>query len=315
MVFSYANFPTITFIAVDRVLVSSSSVPSSSSHRRVYIMIIISWIIPIINAMFPTNNKFSGFEYLNSTLHCSPRFDDSGFVIAFGTINYGIVIIALFVAYTIIIYRLWKTGKRIRCGYSGYPTSASSSGVSGLRTSRSGVAVASVDGHSHLTLEKHTEESCRGTYASLRMAHLSTLHQIPCEDSQAQICSSSKDKSKVRAAFASSSMLGREGQEEVDQNELKQKQGNEHPREPSERKEQNTKRSLFLQLLYLRQSPKTSGAKDFSTSEISSDTKSRGQHESSGIQTRKMKADKKKYRAEKRVALMGENQIFTVSAF
>ena len=54
------------------------------------------------------------------------------------------------------------------------------------------------------------------------------------------------------------------------------------------------------------------------SSEISSDfernTKSKGQHESSEIQTRKMKADKKKYRAEKRVALMGENQIVTVSA-
>ena len=120
MVFSYANFPSITFIALDRVLVSSSSIPSSSSHRRVYIMIIISWIIPIINAMFPTNNKFSGFEYLNSTLHCSPRFDNAGFIIAFWTVNYGIVITTLILAYSIIIYRLWKTGKRIRCGYSGY---------------------------------------------------------------------------------------------------------------------------------------------------------------------------------------------------
>ena len=201
----------------------------------------------------------------------------------------------------------------------------SSSGVSGLKTSRCGEAVASVDGHSHLTQEIHTDiESSRDTDGSLPMTHLSSIHQIPCEDSQAQIqeiCSSSKDKSKIRAAFASSSMLERRGQlflEEVDQNELPQKQGNEHPREPSERKEQNTKWSLFSQLPYLRQSPKTSGAKDFSTSEISSDfernTKSKGQHESSEIQTRKMKADKKKYRAEKRVALMGENQIVTVSA-
>eukprot|EP00057_Strongylocentrotus_purpuratus_P019439 XP_011673913.1 PREDICTED: octopamine receptor beta-2R-like [Strongylocentrotus purpuratus] len=108
--FSYTNFPVILSIATDRFLIVVLSKRFPPNRRRVFVMIVVCWLVGIIIASIASAGLVIDYEYDQSTKHCTRIWGIDMFRIISSVLYLGVTIPGLIAIYVIIAYFIRKEG-------------------------------------------------------------------------------------------------------------------------------------------------------------------------------------------------------------
>lgn len=108
--FSYTNFPVILSIATDRFIIVVLSQRFPPNRRRVFVMIVVSWLVGIIIASIASAGLVIDYEYDQSTKHCTRIWGIDMFGIISSVLYLGLTIPGLIAMYVIIAYFIRQKG-------------------------------------------------------------------------------------------------------------------------------------------------------------------------------------------------------------
>eukprot|EP00057_Strongylocentrotus_purpuratus_P020627 XP_011675101.1 PREDICTED: melatonin receptor type 1A-like [Strongylocentrotus purpuratus] len=110
IMFSFTNFAVILSIATDRLLIVVLSRRFPPNRRRIYVMVVASWLVGIGIASIAAAGFLIDYEYDESTKHCTRLWESDIFRISCSAFYLGLTIPGLIAMYVIIAYFIRKKG-------------------------------------------------------------------------------------------------------------------------------------------------------------------------------------------------------------
>ena len=111
---------TVVAIAVDRVLIVTSSKALPDGLLRVYVMVAIAWFIGTLISLAPATDVLSSMGYISEIRHCTIKLEVLKFRVVFSIFVFGFVLPTLVASYSVIVYTLWRQGQNLKeCQISG----------------------------------------------------------------------------------------------------------------------------------------------------------------------------------------------------
>ncbi|XP_030851101.1 alpha-2C adrenergic receptor-like [Strongylocentrotus purpuratus] len=111
---------TVVAIAVDRVLIVTSSKALPDGLLRVYVMVAIAWFIGTLISLAPATDVLSSIGYISEIRHCTIKLEVLKFRVVFSIFLFGFMIPTLVASYSVVVYTLWRQNQNLKeCQISG----------------------------------------------------------------------------------------------------------------------------------------------------------------------------------------------------
>lgn len=111
---------TVVAIAVDRVLIVTSSKALPDGLLRVYVMVAIAWFIGTLISLAPATDVLSSMGYISKIRNCTIKLEVLKFRVVFSIFLFGFMIPTLVASYSVVVYTLWRQGQNLKeCQISG----------------------------------------------------------------------------------------------------------------------------------------------------------------------------------------------------